>query len=263
MVINLISRARHLICLALLFLIFSKCKTISNDTIQAVQFYHTLPFVKNNGQVYLQNDSVNIYYYKNLIFFRKPYQNLQRVQQRDQQEHVFDTLVNGTIGYKYFLYKQNNLWGLTFDSLSILTGKVHRVDSFLTTTVFGNVKFYNNSNDSLIDIEEMETETVLEKHIPKIKYDRSYPDSIYFFLDKKLVHLKYVLSGELDSVRQSKLFKIVSIYNSFYDTLHKLQMPRREFVFGIKQIKIDNKKEILSFLVDFDKANLQTQKSGY
>lgn len=239
--------------LALLAFLSSSCSTRLNEKIQGVQFYYSLPFIKNDGQIFIMSDSVNIIYYKKFVLLEIPYKVEYSNVVWNSEGNSKETLIKEELRHRYFIYEDSQLYGLKYDSLNANTSQKILVDTFLKQTIFGNMVFYNKKNDSLIATHKLTESIILEKYIPKVKYDASYGDSLYFYFNNGFRNLKYSLSKELDSIKRTKLFKVVSIYNTEYDTLSKIKKPKTSFIFGIKPIVINDLKAKAEFCKIFER----------
>lgn len=242
-------------CLAPVILFFGciNCKIAASGTLRKVEVYQKIQIPMIDGRIEDLTDSVKVISYKNFVLFQVPYSNQKFLIRWDSTGEQHQTLISNEPKQKYFVHESTDSLGFEYDSLNSERGQKKSVDSFLNTKVFGNLIFYDRKNDSLVESGEMEKGILLEKYVPKVKFDYSYSDSSYFFFSNRFDNLNYTLSRELDSIKQKKLFKVVSVYNAGYDTAFKTHLPRREYVFEIRPATLNNAKEIMDFIKRFEK----------
>jgi phage antirepressor YoqD-like protein len=236
------------------------CNTIKGQNLKAVEIYYKLQMPQQNGKLFDLVDSVKLIYYKTFILFQIPYTEEHSKVYWDSTGEPHEQLIRNELKHTYFIYEKADSIGFEYKSLNGKFFQTKNVDTFLNTKVFGNIVFYDRENDILIKTEKLNSNVLLEKHTPKVKFDNSYSDSLYFYFSDKFKLLNYSLSKELDSIKQKKLFKVVLIYNSGYDTVYRLQMPRREYIFEIRSTTINNSKNITDFFERFDAWYKQNRK---
>ena len=64
-------------------------------------------------------------------------------------------------------------------------------------------------------------------------------------------NVEYSFSKKLDSLKHMKLFRIRFLIKEKYSPTYKLTLPKREFLFEIKEVAVDNPKEILDLFEKF------------
>jgi hypothetical protein len=113
--------------------------------------------------------------------------------------------------------------------------------------------FYNKKNDTLIESKTNEEgNELVEKYIPRIKYDETYPDSTFlYFRNDKVKYNDFSFSPYLDSLKNRKIFKIIFTYNPIPKGVYSFDVPGRNIIFEMRQIQLTNEKEVIKF---FDKV---------
>lgn len=92
---------------------------------------------------------------------------------------------------------------------------------------------------------------MVEKYIPKIKYDESYSDTTFLYYSFQLNGIDFTFSKELDSLKGMKLFKIRAVFNPIPKGKYSFKVPSREYLFEIDRYDINNRQEILSLFEKF------------
>jgi len=236
------------------------CKTAASGTLKKVEIYQKFQIPMTDGRLDDWVDSIKVISYKNFVLFQVPYSKQKFWISWDSTGEQHETLISNEPKQKYFIHENTDSLGFEYDALNSERGQQKSVDSFLNTKLFGNLIFYDRKNDSLVESREPEKGILLEKYVPKVKFDYSYSDSSYFFFSNRFENLNYTLSRELDSIKQKKLFKVVSVYNAGYDTAFKTQLPRREYIFEIRPATLSNAKEIMDFIKRFEKWYYQNKR---
>lgn len=92
-----------------------------------------------------------------------------------------------------------------------------------------------------------------EKYISKKISDQSYPDTTIFYYNTKLKNIDYSFSKDLEKARKLKLFKVRLIYTSQYYKGYSIKVPRREFMFHLKEESVADPEIPISFFTRFEK----------
>lgn len=117
-------------------------------------------------------------------------------------------LVKDTAYYDMFAYKEHDSIGYFVKSLADTSFKRVRVDSVVSVRTF-----------NIIDAAKVINNLALSEPIFKDRFTmvRQFSvksedyDSVYYYYDKRLVHIRYSLSPTFDSIYQSKLCKMEMI----------------------------------------------------
>lgn len=191
---------------------------------------YNLPVVKLTGELQNVTDKLIIYTKNDLTVYAFPY----HYSIDDGNKLIFEE-----IKFKYFMFKKNELFGYYFDSLKSQNPRKMNVDSLLNEKAFKANNFYDSINDSLIiKIKKQENIPLIEKYIPKIRYDFSYPDTTIFYYSNKLKNLNYSFSKDLEKKNNHKISKVRMIYNEYFEEQYRMELPKREFLFELKEDRI-------------------------
>jgi hypothetical protein len=241
--------------LSVILLYCGVTKRDNSPQMRVINLIHHLQLVNtDDGKLLDLIDTLNIFYNGDIIIYAVPHS-------RETSNLTFDKkgnqnnekLLKRETLYTYFIYKKNDSLGFKYDSISDSRKKEFAVDSFLNLKAFRNAVFYSK-NDSLIEtISKAGSNILIEKYIPKIKYDESYNDTTYFYFTDKLTNIDYSFSRELDSIKNLKLVKVRFIFNPVPKGLYPFGIPRRELLFEIKEVSLNNPDEILNLFTKFKK----------
>ncbi len=250
---TLITQTRHFCVWVIIFFSLGcgQIKTCSSQkTISAIRVTSSLPGVDSQGQMIRHEDTLAVFYYKDLVMYQisilNTYSNTVLNKSGDVES---ETLTGVKLVYKYFVFKKGDPFGIIFDSIDSKWGKRISVDSFLmSNTVTSFDKFYRRKrlNDSLIGIaDERGGDIVVEKYIPKMKLDISKSDSTLLYLNRRLKGIGFSFSNEVDSVRKSKLVQVRIIFSTQLDKVDPYLRQRREILFKLEEVKVKNSEAIL------------------
>ena len=232
-----------------LFLCYcSAIKKNSNQPVRTITVIANYDFVMaDSGKLIHVEDSFKVSYYQDLILYHVPYTN-EVSKLFVKNDTIEEEIMSSDIRYKYFIYKTNSTMGYRYDSLNARGNRLFSVDSFLTAKAFAKFKFYNKENDTLIEtVIDQKTNVQLEKYIPRIKYDETYPDSSYRYFSDLFKNVKYSFSENLDSIKNKKLFKVIFIHNPIPKGKYLFDVPRRNLIFEMKGTLLINSTEIIDF----------------
>jgi hypothetical protein len=211
----------------------------------------------NDGKLINITDSFKIFYYKDMVLYQLfPKKQIINTTVDKAGKVIDQKIIRSEIDFSNFIYKQNDSVGLYYDSINSPPQKLP-IDSFITSKKFINFNFYDKKNDSLI--ESINNETLVEKYIPKIKFDQSYGDTTILYYSKRFKDIAYSLSKDLDSLKKSKLFKVQIKYNSQYYKGYNFKFPQREFLFEIQESNKVNSIDIIRFFEQFEKVHATTK----
>lgn len=147
--------------------------------------------------------------------------------------------------YNYYLYSKGSAKGLRYDSLNIARPSQFDVDSLINKRLFGKLKLYDASNDVLVRTEKKSDGSIIDVYIPKTKFDETYNDTTYFVFNPNFKDVAYSLSKDADSLKKMKMVEARLIYN--------VGNPKKQFLFRLKDLVIDNPKEIEKLFDRFKK----------
>jgi hypothetical protein len=84
----------------------------------------------------------------------------------------------------------------------------------------------------------------IDKYVPKTKPDESYNDTTLLYYSKAMKKIQFSLSPFLDSLNDSKLYKLRLAYNESYSQKYSITMPQRDIIYEIQQIKLANAEKL-------------------
>lgn len=217
---------------------FFQCSFSIDDVTGIKLSWHFDVYDDSTNRVYAIEGSNQVFFYKNLELYK--------------QENVFiDEMNKEHPDFDYFVYDRKKKIGRRYYRRNPEFGLKFNVDSFLRDNAFENAKIYDSQIDVLTNrIKKLGEKKFTEKYLETSKKDYTYPDSIFFSFDDELKSIPISFSKELDSLRQSKIVKWVSIYNPTVDKKKK-PIPARKFIAEINRIEDFNKSEILSYFNKF------------
>jgi hypothetical protein len=210
--------------------------------LKLVKLKFNLPIVSLNGELHNINDSLFIYFSDSVILYKV-------LETHPLEEQV--GIIKSEPNYSYFLYKEKAKYGYKFKSLNDSGFLKLSVDSFLLEKAFNafeGYKFYNKTNDSMVNSFENINGVVMHTYVPKKMYDDSYSDTTFLYFTHNLKNSKYTFSKYLDDSMKLKLFKIRLLYKKKYSDTYKITLPQRELLFEMKEDSVINKAEITRFI---------------
>jgi hypothetical protein len=159
--------------------------------------------------------------------------------------------------YIYYVFKNGSESGLQYDSLSVSKHKIFNIDSIQRRKVFKGAKLYNLANDRLTKAVWVSKKILKEEYVSIYKPDETYNDTSYIYFSKdKFKNIDYSLSKEADSLKKMKLVQLNLIYKAVPKGANsKINIPRREMVFKIRETNLEHPDEILALFERFKKDN--------
>lgn len=249
-----------LVVLVAIFLNCQQSKRINKSNLVGINLLVDWEFIDGEtARIFHFKTDVDLIYYDSLVMLREriTYLGLGKRETYERndtgfniQELVRDS-TNEISRVLFFIYKPRDTSGLKYDSLGAKTGVSFNVDSLIKDKIVRNDVFYI-PNDSLVEtVNHVEGYSMLKKYVPKIKYDDSYADSSYLYFSDKLRDIKHSFSPLLDSIEKMKLCKVIFVYNSIPKGKYDKDMPRRQMLFEIKKIDIDEPEKIIALFEQF------------
>ena len=214
------------------------CEVSTNtNSIKKVEFIFSYPLIQiTEGKIFFSNlkDTICIFYYHNYILYRLP------------TRKSFETGENIAGTERYFLYKKNDVYGLFFKTKNDMIGTKAPVDSFLVNDGMQGMDFERPSDSLWKFIGQVKDKgIVLEKYAALKQGSEVSLDSIYYYYSKKLENVEYSFSKHLDSLANMKLFKVRLLINQKYSPRYNLTLPKREFLFEIKETPVSNTENLI------------------
>ncbi|HEX3164626.1 MAG TPA: hypothetical protein VHQ93_00130 [Chitinophagaceae bacterium] len=147
----------------------------------------------------------------------------------------------------WFIYVKKATHGFLFNSITD-TSKGLRlpIDSFLNKRAYANANF-DVPADSLYGKVENGNDTIVEKYFARTVHNGNYPDSLYYYFTNTFENVDYSFSRRLDSAKNMKLYKVRVLYNEGFSSSYKIMLPKREFLFEMREEAIANSKQIINF----------------
>ena len=230
-------------------------KTTVSQTLHAITVSYKFELLKpGDTEINTLNDSLRFYFLNELTICRLfiPYEQVKV--KMDRKGNITEKkLIDWGTRSRYFVYDKNNRYGLLYDSLTVTKARKLPVDSLLKKRLTTNAAMFYNSNDSLVATIRRSEEILEEKYIPIVKYDETYPDSIYLYYNKQLVDVTFSFSEELDGLKKTKLCKARFIYNPRRAARENIVLPRRELLFQVKKTPVTDQIEITALFERFKK----------
>lgn len=233
-------KEKLLIQLLLLFiLLFFSC-SVRTSQLQAVQYIYSYPvnYYKEGGitKVYSLNDTIAIFYSNDYVLYRLA------------PTVDFETGQNIEGSEKWFIYKQGSPYGHLLSSIQDTTsGTDLRVDSFVAKNV-PKGKDFELPPDSLYRLVKSDKHEkkgqLCERYALVKKQNEMLFDSIYYFYSSKLKNINFSFSKVLDKQKGMKLQKAVFIYNEGFSPTPNTVLPKRKFLFEIKEHLPVNMQEV-------------------
>ncbi len=235
--------------LALIFLSFTliQCQKNFSQSIKAVQVSQTFPYILNDGSLH-HYDTLNtkIYYYQNKILVSTSY---------FLKKMNGTKVLSDTIGWSYFVFKKNNIFGYYTDSNLNIFNKRCLVDSFLKqeSAFIGNhYENFNKYNPQFIYDYYNKDESVFYKNFLFKNGDidikgNLYVDTLLLGFNKKLVNSEYSLSEKLDKKYKMKLTRIIVNGSARYYKDKNFFVDSYRQLFFFQEIEVKNKTEIMKY----------------
>jgi hypothetical protein len=212
---------------------------------------------KEKGGLINLIDSFFIFYYEDMILYRIPEIVEFSKFTSDSNDNIKNQkFIRTETRYSYCIFKKGEATGLLYDSLTSTNYLQFSTDSLLEEkTIFKqgiSMESYNISESDTYN----DNSILLEKYIPKIKKDETFPDSSYLYFNKELNKINFSFSGKLDSLKGMRLYKFKIIYNPIPKGIYAFNVPRRELVFEFNEEPVSNPKQIVDFFESYKKRIL-------
>ncbi|MDP4263335.1 MAG: hypothetical protein Q8941_12485 [Bacteroidota bacterium] len=187
-------------------------------------------------------DTVFIFYYGRYILYRLP----------GTRKFETDEKIAGS--EPWFIYRKQSAQGYLFTSISDSTrGMKLPADSFLHNRAFAGASFDISTSDSLVE-RSGNKNTLVEKYFCNKSNNENYPDSFYFYFSDNFKNIDYTFSRKLDSLRKMKLYKVRILYNEKTSSAYQKVLPKREFLFEIRNEGKNISKELIDFISRVSKS---------
>lgn len=171
---------------------------------------------------------------------------------------IMGKLIHDTV-YTAYAFIENGKKGLQYDILTASLGSPveFNVDSIVERLLFKKNSYQIFNQELGKPTQEVKSgNTVVEKYLKK-KVDIQDADSILRYYDRDLKDLKFTFSPQLDSVKKSKLYKMMWIFNPIAKGVVSpdFAVPRREMFYEFRRIEntnpVDYKRVLDRFRADY------------
>lgn len=160
-------------------------------------------------------NSVRLYYVGNYTVVGVPSKNEHSdVTINKKGEILKDTLTKTDTTYTYHISENlgKNKVGLKYNGFDDIKGAEYNVDSLFTKYTFPKFPFFRKGKLTLVSKKVLKS-SAIELYRPIVKIDSTYADSIYYHFDHNLLKGGYSFSPYLDSLKKSKVSKVIFVYN--------------------------------------------------
>ena len=172
----------------------------------------------------------------------------------DKNDSIVSERSEEGVNYNYYLFNSMQRVGVKYDSFNTKKGIEFPVDSLIAAKNFFKSDINLDSGYTLIRKAQVEKFSEVEIYHANHRPDEDFPDSIYLTFSSKFDKVPYSFSKKIDSIHQKKLFKIQIIYNPLKNEKFSFPLPRRELLFEIKKVSVQNKKDINNLFKRFEKT---------
>ncbi|PZR28090.1 MAG: hypothetical protein DI535_07990 [Citrobacter freundii] len=218
------------------------CKPASNlDDIKGIQASIRFPIVGLTGEVNYNTDSIQVYYYKDLVTLRTSYTFIGLKDDGTTEE---------TNRFRYFIFGDGQKYGQLFENLDDTSRQSIQlpVDSVLRTSMYhvnlGQIK------DSF-DLVRSSTQDQIYTDVYSVRYhEPSMFDSIRCWYDPNLAKSKYVLDSFFNVRHNGHLSRLQIEFNSFRDEQYKRDVQRHTIDYRLMELlTIDDK--VIKFIKSY------------
>ncbi len=241
------------ICLIFFDGCVSEKKSAKGD-IEGLSYRSNVPVVTTDKGLINITDSIALFYYGDYILNKLPYKQLDENLKINETsiKNVFeieDSIKSTQILYKYVTYKKSGKFCYFFKDLAAsMYEKRTLVDSLLQARFFSDFKISEvlKSTDSLKEYIDVKTGDLIKTFLPKTSWENG--DTLVLYFNKAYKNFTFTMSKEIDSVSPDfKLYKIRIPCNEKYSETYKMVVPKREFLFEIRELTVNNEREIIIF----------------
>lgn len=197
-----------------------------------LQFVKNFPLraYKENDTVKILNirDTTSIFYWEDYVLYKLP-----AVVQFETNQNIGGT-------EPYLILKKGNSEGYYFESLKDSSkGLRVNIDSFLTRKGLKGKDFETPADTAwrlIIENSNTPNGEIVEKYVPIHPPNETMFDSIFYYYSKGLKKVDFTFSRKLDSIKHSKLSRIRVMYNERFSQEDQFVIPKREFLFDLREV---------------------------
>lgn len=224
----------------ILTLLLSFCNSSKKQTekIEAVKYIVNYPVINKEIDFYYNIDTINVYTYKNYIFYELPYQEISIINSKTTQTkstYFFVRRDTAFYGYCYNHFRDNSV-SVKYAADSFLQQRAYKNDfSTLPEVMVLNSARSNNG-----------------KRIEKYNLSSIEPaemfDTVFVHYDKRFKNIQFSFAPKLDSINDSKINKVELLFNDKYSKEAKKVFPKRIFSYEMQVIQTKLPIEIETFI---------------
>lgn len=236
-----------LFCLLLVQCVYPGKHALKEDDIKGIKVLLSAPVpieLKLNEQGIFQ-DSVFIFHYKDYVLYKMPYLATTTIITVDKAGNYLGERAVDQVKNNYFIYKNSGTAGSRYDSVNATTAQRLHIDSFLNNNGFASFALPKDFRETnmLTDSSAYNGQIVM-KYATKPPADVKNYDSIYLYFSSRFTDIPFSLAEVADILPNKKLYRMQYLYNRKYDTVHAVEVPKREFLLTIEQANLHDHPEI-------------------
>jgi hypothetical protein len=226
-------------------------KTASSEMIK-LQVTSWFEIADTTGGVNTFKDTLYVYYKDKHVLYELPYK---RIYMKENKSSM------GNKEFDYFIHNKGATIGWRFRLLTDMNkGRLENVDSLVKKAAFAG-----SATGSLIDEytllkekdESTNDDTFIKKYFMSLPENDNYPDTVLLCFSNKLKNIDYPLSRDLDSLTNSKLYRLKLMYRQRYYQEYKKLIPARVIEIKFEKLdKIENIDIISKAFDSFEKIKL-------
>ena len=200
------------------------------------KFLNTIPIGNPDSSVEIFNTDFNKITYKDMVLYELPYRESFRVD---------GSIISDSTKYEYFIFNKTKKSGYLFKKITDSFQLQKNIDSLLTPRAYYHLTF-----DSILNLKNKHEIREDDKDKIKISFisQNETTDSIIANFNNELKILQYSLAPKLDSIFQSKLYKVEYWFKAKDRNGNALVAT-----FEIRPEVIKDKEELLQLFYRFEK----------
>jgi hypothetical protein len=204
------------------------------------------------GGVNTFKDTLYIYYKDKYVLYELPYRQIYLKENKSDM---------GNREFDYFVHTNGAVSGWRFRSLTDMNkGRKANVDSLVKKAAFAGSATRSLVDEyTLLNVKDDNAadDTFIKKYYMSLPEDDNYPDTVLLYFSNRLKNIDYPLSRDMDSLTNSKLYRLKAIYRQRYYSEYKKLMPARVIEIKFEKIdSIENRDAINKVFDAFEKLKL-------
>lgn len=202
--------------------LYTHIQSISLDDGRKLDFKDSLIIFSDNNYVIYKRPFIKFFFHQNLV---------------QGTDTINQTVANHIVKYHYFIYNKKSSYGYFYDSINSVKPKRIFVDSVEHELIMKGFPFYSDRDILIYSNRRNNKSYFLEKRVPTNKTDDTFPDSSYYYYNNKFLKSPFSFSEKLDSLSDSKLYKIRFLYNFIGKGKYSFDIPHHEFYFELRNVQ--------------------------